>query len=152
MSENTELKIAGLEKLLKALKGKPPVARIGILGKSARSDGKANNAVIGAAHEFGTSRLPQRSFLRIPISDNLSKALESSGAFDKDALKDVLKLGTLTPWVKKMAIVAEGIVAEAFATGGFGKWTPSDMRNKKNHQTLVETNQLRESITSEVIE
>ncbi len=151
MSE-TELKMAGLEKLLKALKGKPAVARIGILGKSPARDGGKSNAQIGAMHEFGTSSLPQRSFLRIPLSDNLGAALESSGAFDKDVLKDVLKLGTLTPWVKKMAIVAEGIVAEAFESGGFGKWPPSNMAHKKNQMTLVETAQLRNSITSEVIE
>ncbi len=54
--------------------------------------------------------------------------------------------------VKKVAVVAEGIVAEAFDTGGFGQWPPSDMTHKKVHQTLVETQQLRNSITSEVKE
>lgn len=150
MSDVT-LDIKNLEQLLKALKGKIPIARVGILGdKNPRTGGGAGNATIGAAHEFGTSTLPERSFLRVPISDQLSKRLESSGAFDKDVLAEVIKLGNITPWLKKVAVLAEGIVADAFDSGGFGKWPPSDMRRKQNQQTLIETQQLRNSITSEV--
>lgn len=153
---DVEFKIDGLEKILKALKGKPPIARVGILGKSAaREGGGINNATIGAAHEFGTSNLPIRSFLRVPIADNLQKQLEKSGAFKEDALKDVLKQKTLKPWVDKMAIVAEGIVTDAFDTGGFGKWpalNPATMERKKVKMILVESQQLRDSITSEVKE
>jgi phage gpG-like protein len=145
------LKMDGLEKLLKALKDKAPTIRVGILGNSnARSTKGPNNATIGAYHEFGTTKMPQRSFLRIPISDNLQKEMESSGALDKDVLRAVMASGSLVPWAKKVAVLAEGIVAEAFATGGFGKWKPSNMSYKANHQTLVETQQLRNSITSEV--
>jgi hypothetical protein len=148
------LKIDGLQRILKAIKGKPPVARVGILGNhAAREDNKGpNNATIGAWHEFGTADLPVRSFLRVPISDNLQSQLEKSGAFTPDALAKVVKQKSLRPWVEKMAVLAEGIVADAFDTGGFGKWKPSDMRYKKVKQTLVETQQLRNSITSEVKE
>lgn len=149
---DVELNTKNLEKLLKALKGKLPTARVGILGDSGRSGGKATNAEIGAHHEFGTTKLPQRSFLRIPIQDNLDKVLKASGAFDKDVVRQIITQGSVVPFLKKVAIVAEGIVADAFATGGFGKWKPSDMRRKTNAQTLVETAQLRNSITSEVKE
>lgn len=153
MSEGPELETKGLDQLLKLLKAKPPVARVGILGeKAAWSSGGLSNAAIGAAHEFGTSKLPQRSFLRIPISDNLQKAMEEAGAFDENTAKEVLAAGTVVPWLKKIAIIAEGIVADAFSTGGFGKWKPSDMRRKENAQTLVESQQLRSSIASEVKE
>lgn len=157
MSETVELKMDGLEKLIKALKKKPPLARVGILGgKATRGAGLSksavNNAEVGAFHEFGTSKLPQRSFLRIPISDNLDKRLQSSGALDKNVLQEVIASGTVIPWLKKVAVIAEGIVADAFDSGGFGKWQPSDMSRKDNHQTLVETTQLRNSITSEVKE
>jgi phage gpG-like protein len=166
-----KLETKGLDQLLKALKAKPPVARVGILGEKAnRTEGKTTltfdevrslskprkggnvptNAEIGAAHEFGTSRLPARSFLRVPLADRLQKEMESSGALDKAVLAEVIRSGSVVPWLKKVAVLAEGIVADAFATGGFGKWKPSDMRYKKVHQTLVETNQLREAITSEV--
>ncbi len=151
----TELNMAGLEKLLKALKAKPPRARIGILGAGARTDPEskgATNAEIGTFHEFGTSKLPVRSFLRMPIITQMQKEMEKSGAFDKDTANEVVKSGTVIPWVKKMAILAEGIVADAFDTGGFGTWVPSNMRFKTVHQTLIETQQLRNSVTSEVTE
>lgn len=153
MSEDaTTIEIKGLEQLLKALKGKQPTARVGILGdKTQRSDKSGQtNADIGAKHEFGTSGMPQRSFLRVPIEEHLNERLESSGAMDPDVLKQVIAQGSIVPWLKKVAVVAEGIVAEAFDSGGFGKWKPSNMANKKNKQTLVETQQLRNSITSEV--
>lgn len=144
------LKLDGLDKLLKALKAKPPVARIGILGESSREGGGPTNADIGAIHEFGGAKTPMRSFLRMPLTEELPAALEASGAFDEETLKQVIKTGTVVPWVQKVMIVAEGVVGEAFATGGFGKWPPSNMAGKKNAQTLVETGQLRDSITSEV--
>lgn len=149
-----EINTKGLDKIIRALKGKLPEARVGILGnKAARpSGGPQNNAEVGAQHEFGDSHLPVRSFLRMPIMDNLQKYLERSNAFDKDTLKKVVNSGSITEWMKKIAVVSESIISDAFATGGFGKWRPSNMENKKNKQTLVETQQLRNSITSEVRE
>lgn len=149
---DVELNIKGLDKLLKALKGKQPKLRVGILGDVGRAGPGPSNATIGAAHEFGTSSLPVRSFLRLPISTMLGKELESSGALDKSSVDAVIKAGSVVPWLTKIGIVAEGIVSDAFDSGGFGTWVPSDMRYKTNHQTLVETHQLRDSITSDVQE
>jgi phage gpG-like protein len=153
------LNIKGLDQLVKALKVKAPVARVGILGdKTVRSSeenqGSLTNAEVGAAHEFGTSTVPKRSFLRDPIKEHLDTEMERSGAFDKQVLVDVLKQGSVVPWVKKIASLAEGIVLEAFSTGGFGKWTAWKTPNYTNNtgQLLVDTKQLRDSITSEVKE
>lgn len=152
-----EYKDMGLNNLIKALKDKFPTARVGVLGgKNIRTSDEnqpPTNAEVGAAHEFGVpGRLPVRSFLRVPITENMQEYLERAGAFKKEALQKVIQEGTLVPYVKKIAAVAETIVADAFDTGGFGKWKPSDMKNKKTKQTLVETQQLRNSITSEVKE
>lgn len=148
----TEVNVKPLEKLLKALKAKPVFGRIGILGKDQRQGEEVTNAEVGAFHEFGTSQLPVRSFLRIPITERLNKELVKAGGVDEDTMKEVVRTGTVVPWIKKILIVAEGIVIDAFDTGGFGKWPPSNMANKTNHQTLVETAQLRNSITTEVKE
>lgn len=158
MSDDSEttLETPGLDRLIKAMKLAPPVARVGILGsKSARKNEAGsgpNNAEVGAAHEFGTTKIPQRSFLRVPISDHLAKVMERTGALDQEVLADVIRSGTIIPWVQKIAKLAEGIVIEAFDNSGYGKWVPSIMRYKAVKQTLVETTQLRESITSEVKE
>lgn len=144
--------LSGLDNLIKALKDSKPVGRIGILGDGAAREGEVSNAEIGLAHEFGTERLPMRSFLRMPLSTELYKRLAVKGAFDKQAKKDILKQGSIVPWLKKVMITAEAIVLEAFSTTGFGMWKPSNMKYKQNKQTLVETQQLRDSITSEVVE
>lgn len=145
---NTE----GIDQLLKSLKHQPKI-RVGILGSKDHRDGKnPSNATIGAAHEFGSTKLPQRSFLRVPLADKLNSYLQKAGILDRNAINDAVKSGSMSLFFKKIAIIAETVVLDAFDTGGFGKWKPSNMKNKKNQQTLVETTQLRNSITSEVIE
>ena len=149
--------VAGLDKLLKALKAKPPVARVGILGgdENRKETGNApGNAEVGAVHEYGAPArgIPPRSFLRIPISDNLQKYMDTSGVLSKDKMDEVLKVGSVVPWLKEVAGIAERIVVEAFATSGFGKWAAWKDPNYTNNANmiLVDTTQLRESITSEV--
>jgi hypothetical protein len=148
---DVELNDKNLQRLLKAFKNVPQ-ARVGILGaKDHRSQGDApSNATIGAGHEYGTENLPQRSFLRMPISTKLQPELAKNGAFTRGAIKRVIAEGTMVPFMEKVAATAETCVQDAFSTGGFGLWPKSDMTHKTNHETLVETQQLRNAITSEV--
>jgi phage gpG-like protein len=158
--EDFTLNVRGLEQLAKALKVKPPVARVGILGdKTVREPAEGEkksltNAEVGAAHEFGTTTIEKRSFLLTPIKDRLDSEMEKAGAFRPDVLLRVLKQGSVVPWLEKVASLAEGIVLDAFATGGFGKWKAWKNPNYTNNagQILVDTKQLRDSITSEVKE
>lgn len=178
MSDDTvTMKTAGLDNLIKALSENASKVRLGILGSHAQRmanvqtdsitgesfhDGEistANNAEIGLKHEFGgpstlpngkVINLPQRSFLRVPLIQQYQKYLDASGAFDRATLMSVLKKGTFEKWLSKLGMVGEQVVLEAFDTGGFGEWKESNMSFKTNHQTLVETQQLRNSITSEV--
>jgi hypothetical protein len=150
--EADSLKLDGLDKLLKALGDNQPVLRVGLLGDgTTRSDGdgetQLSNADIGAIHEFGSAG---RSFLRMPLIDQLTKRMESEGAVSKKELATTIATGSIATWLNKIGALAKGIILDAFDSGGFGKWKPSDMRYKKNHQTLVETQQLRDSITWDV--
>lgn len=149
-----EFKDKGLKDIIRALGESSPTAKVGILGsgKAARTKGDSwvSNAEIGIKHEFGDETVPMRSFLRMPISKKLQKYLDDSKFFGSDSIKLIVTEKNLLSWVKKIAVLAEAIVSDAFDTGGFGEWKPSNMKNKKNQQTLVETQQLRNSITSEV--
>ncbi len=146
-----ELKDKGLKKLIKAFSEGIPSGRIGILGAAGKREGEGpSNAEIGAAHEYGTTTNPVRSFLREPINDHLDGKLKSSGAFSADTIKEVIATGNIRPYVEKICIVALAVVKEGFATNGYGKWKPSNMLHKTNKQTLVETTQLRDSITWDV--
>lgn len=141
-----------LLQLLKALKDSAPVARVGVLGGKDLRKNSDSNATIGRKHEFGEDGMKQRSFLRMPLIDQMQNALDKTNAFTEEVAKDVIKKGSFVEWVRKLGMVGEEVIAEAFRTTGFGKWTPSNMAFKKVHQTLVETQQLRDSITSEVKE
>ncbi len=139
-----------LDSLIKAFKNIPKV-RVGVLGdKNSRGGGDKTNADIGVIHEFGNDGMPVRSFLRMPISDHLEEYLENSGDFDPDALKKVIAEQSLHEYMARIGRIAETVVAEAFASGGFGQWKPSNMEYKKVQQTLVESQKLRDSISSEV--
>jgi len=151
MGKTIEFNCEPLKHLIAALKN-PPKVRVGVLGTGARSgDSGQSNAEVGARHEFGAEGMPIRSFLRMPLTEKLQQSLDQSKAFDDETLKEVAASGKLNPWMEKIGLIAEQIIAQAFRTGGFGKWKPSDMKRKKVHQTLVETQQLRNSIVSKVV-
>jgi phage gpG-like protein len=153
------LDTSGLDQLEKAFRdqmNRPMKIRIGIMGDhSARSGGGRTNAEIGASHEFGAParNLPARSFLRVPLMDNLHKEIEKAGLFTKAAQNEVVKTGTVKPWLAKVQAVAQGIVKGAFTTGGYGKWKSWKGSYKSlTGEILVNTTQLRDSITSEIVE
>jgi len=151
LSEEIVLEDRRLKQLIKAF-DEAPTIKVGILGgKNARVGDFQTNAEIGALHEFGGAKMPKRSFLRVPLTEHLNKRLEQAGMFDQAALDRVIKDGSIFAWMKKISVAALDVVLEAFATGGYGKWKASDMRRKKVQQTLVETQQLRNSITEEVV-
>lgn len=145
MSDDVELKIDGLEKFIKALNVRPPVIKVGILAGG-------RNAEIGTIHEFGTSSIPQRSFLIVPLLDNLNKYLEKDGLFTKDALKEVIAEKSLLPWSNLVGISAVNVVLDAFETAGFGKWAKWKNPNYTNNTGMIlqDTVQLRNSISYEV--
>lgn len=152
----SEFSTKKLDQLIAALKTNP-TAKVGIFGsKNSRTNPDNTNADIGLKHEFGdptgSPPLPVRSFLRMPIALKMQNYLDASDTFTEATVKEVVAKSSLTPWIKKLGILGEAIVLEAFHTGGFGQWKPSNMTYKKVHQTLVETHQLRDSIASEVSE
>lgn len=141
--------IKGLDQLLKNVSTKL-VAKVGIFGGSREEGESATNADIGAIHEFGSfsKDLPRRSFLKDPITlkrkELLKKAKELITAnIDKDGGdKKIFEL---------LGIFGESIVQEAFESGGFGTWDPISKKtiNKKgSSQILIDSSQLRKSITS----
>lgn len=148
--------IRGLNQLIKALKVAPPTIRIGVLGSSARtSNGSGKNptnAEVGAVHEFGAPArgIPQRSFLRMPLADNLGKQMEASGLLGKEALAHVVSTGNVMPWIQATALVAEAVVEDAFEQEGPG-WAPwAEGYSNEGGSILTDSGQLRRSISTEI--
>ncbi len=112
-----------------------------------------DEATVGMAHEFGTSTIPQRSFLRMPLTMFLEKRLAARSDFNDDAMKEVIKTQKFGPWLKKIAQTSLEVIDESFSTGGWGSWVPDKPSDhKKTDQILVETGKLRGSIKTEIVE
>ncbi len=159
MADDVELNMKPLEQILKALKSNKVTAKVGILGShdSRSGPGINSNATIGAIHEFGSSKVPQRSFLQMPLTDHLPKKLNNSNLFSDAQVNEIIKTADIKPWVEKIAIMGVATVMEAFDTRGFGTWPDNadstkaaKMRKWNASQVLVETQQLRDSINYEV--
>ena len=147
-----------LNKLLRNMK-KNAYVKVGILSSNdARSEETKGNAYIGAVHEFGLKNsegktaIPKRSFLKMPLQDDFDNALGKKGDV-KELAKDLVK--DPRQFFDKLGNIAVGVITEAFDRGGSTKtaWAslnPEYAKTKKVQQILVETQQLRESITYEV--
>lgn len=151
-----ELNTKIADSLCKALEHNKSFVKLGILNqKNTRKEGNGN-ADIGKKHEFGEfdphikKKLPVRSFLRMPMTMEFPKKIAQAGNKLQKAFKESILAGNMTPLLQKLAVLGQATIIEAFQTGGFGRWKKSNMKLKTNHQTLVETTQLRESIDWEI--
>lgn len=133
------------------------VVRVGIMGEkvSRRPEPGTQtptNAEVGALHEFGSpGRVPQRSFLRMPLRMK-SKAILAQMAIGGEKL---LRDGKMKLLLKNLGLACENAVDDAFASGGFGKWAalkPMTVKRKGSSAILIDTRQLRASIASKVVE
>lgn len=152
MTEKTiNLNLDGLKNIT-AMFRKFPKIQVGIQNSS-RSGGGIDNPTLGAIHEFGTSKIPARSFLRGPLTQQLPKALKKAKLLSKDELRGVIREKNGVKIAQNIANIAVDVVHQAFDTDGFGQWasdTPSTMAHKHGNHILVETSQLRDSIVGVV--
>jgi hypothetical protein len=143
---------------------------------SRHGDASLNNPTLGLIHEFGTKQvvestpsgetgpgavatfehvthhaIPARSFLRMPLMTRLQTRIDEIGRGVWRAI--VLKRGML-PALATLGTVARNLVDAAFASGGFGQWapnTPATIRRKGSSAPLIDSAQLRKSVTYQVV-
>lgn len=134
-----------------------------------------NNPTLGLIHEFGTkgevvtvasgetgphaqkdiqirtrAPIPARSFLRMPLTLELPREIEKIGR--AVWRKIILKKGIVAA-LGDLGTTARNVVDKAFETGGFGQWAPNSpvtIRRKGSSKPLIDTAQLRKSVTYEV--
>ncbi len=141
-----------LHKFVKGMNDKHRV-RVGIFGgKNGRQKGAETNASLGAIHEFGSisGGIPARSFLRMPIHNKKTEILKDASVGAGALLAQGNSLGVL----KRLGIACENAVQMAFESRGFGTWKAdalATVRRKRSSAPLIDTGQLRRSITSKVV-
>ena len=123
---------------------------IGRPSKTLGSD--LTNAEIGAIHEFGqiSRKIPQRSFLWMPLKLYLQDEINKKAS----VLNRLISVADILKMYETLGIVAENVVQGAFQSGGYGNWqalSPITISRKGSDKILVDTAQLRRSITSRVI-
>lgn len=140
--------------------------RVGIMGsKASAQHGQDNitNVEIGTFHEFGTSKMPQRSFLFKPLQEKLQFTDPEMAQLRKAVFKQFFLKNTPLKFFQDLGAKALEVVEDAFNTNGFGEWKPLTVRTenqfsktrkrkiKKNgYQILTDTGKLRRSITFKV--
>lgn len=145
--------MSSLDAFVKAISS-DMVVKVGIMGrKNGRKDAEGlTNADVGFIHEFGTSKIPKRSFLRMPIfqhSEDILAMVKKAGALKK------LKAGLIIQVLADLGIACENVILRAFDSAGWGSWapnTPATIRRKGSSAPLIDTGQLRRSISSAVVQ
>lgn len=164
------MKLDGLENIIGSLTDKKDV-RVGIFGnkenrkepgpkfntkahtrRMTKKTSGLTNADLGAIHEFGSKArgIPARSFLRMPIQHEANNIVKE---ISRDSVK-LLAEGKINELLTRLGIIAENAVQLAFTTRGFNQWTAdlmSTIGHKKSGMPLIDTGQLRRSITSKVV-
>jgi phage gpG-like protein len=119
--------------------------KVGIQGAKAveRREGGITMAELGAVHEFGNDRIPQRPFLR-PIVNEKKHA--------KAITKTYKKIKTLEGSTIDQALGAAGekavnIAQRRIAQGIDPANAPSTIARKGSSKPLIDTGRLRQSIT-----
>lgn len=104
------------------------------------------NADIGLVHEVGSlsKNIRRRSFLEMPLT---LKMPDYSKKFGEELMK-AIDAGNLKPAFIRLGIKGEQVVQLAFASKGFGQWYQNP---KTGRGSLIDTAQLRRSITSDVV-
>lgn len=132
-------------------------AQVGLFAeKSMRSDGETNPQ-IGAYHEqpkdmeFGSiaRKLPQRSFLRMPLMTQLTPQRLNKIPWYRLLLRDGPK-----KLLTRFGLMGEEVVQEAFSTGGYGNWkelSQSTINRKGTTAILIDKAEMRKAVDSRVV-
>jgi phage gpG-like protein len=125
----------------------PGTVDVGIIDAGEHPSGDITVAGIGFVHEFGTAIIPERSFIRSTIQDKKKELIE----FQRKLLKNII--------AGKMEVnQALGLIGEFMADAITQKIVaiqtppnePATIARKGSSNPLVDTGQLKNSITYEV--
>lgn len=165
MADLIKFDISGLLKFTRLLEKGLPSVKVGITGNKATvvrkepgSKKGITNAEIGFIQEFGRmtgkNKIPPRSFIVMPLRTRLNPYLKRKLKMTQKAFDKAVKSGKAEELAAKVGLIAETVIQDAFATSGWGKWEanrPSTVKRKGSDKPLIDTGELRRSISSEVI-
>ena len=136
--------LAGMRKRVLALG--LGLVHVGVPAGAKESETGESLAVIAATHEFGSPArgIPERSFLRASVRVNRKRYVKlaengakkvAAGSMDARKVYNLIGAG------------AAGDVQEYMREGNFAPLKPATIARKKSSKPLIDTGQLRQSIT-----
>lgn len=135
--------LRGMVSRIRTMRGR---VEVGVPDGPTERDG-TSIATIAAAHVFGTSRIPQRDFLRPAIEKNLP-------SFQSLTATNLVRVATgqmnLETALGQLGAAAAGAVQAEIVSGSFAPLAPATVRRKKSSKPLIDSGNMRQSITFRV--
>lgn len=147
MSSNNLKKIKVFSENLKYLKSRSAYAGVFNNEKGNQTYEEDETVLsVGKKHEFGYGKIPQRSFIRMPMQEKKSILFKyaSSQVKNVDEGKD-----SIHNVLDNIALKMKDIIIGAFQTGGYNKWqklSKVTIDLKGNDKILIDTSKLKDSI------
>ena len=144
------MNLRDLREMAEAIKQMNGRVEVGVPA-SASGDKGVSLALIAAVHEFGSldGRIPQRSFLRPAIEKNLE-------AFKRITFDSLVKVAEgrmpLSTAFGRLGQAAVSAVKTEMTTGSYVPLKPATIKRKGSSRPLIDTGNLRQSITYVVTE
>ncbi len=142
ISAKIKIDSSKLQGLIKQFSGKSPVGKVGVLDDApARINAtgeEIDNATLGYIHEFGEEGQEERSWLRASLMGHFPNTVKLPN--------DVTPLVIVTEMSKNGYEAIMG----AFDSEGYGAWPQSLGAMTEGRLTLVDTEQLRDSVSYRV--
>lgn len=152
MANTVKVRDRGLRDLKKRLKKSgQSFVKVGIFGEEAdatHAGTKRSNVEIAGFHEFGTGTIPQRSFLRATVDAEEGKIKKLQRTISRNMLKRRI---TEKKGLGLIGTFVTGEIQKRIRGGIDPKLKPATIRRKGSSKQLIDTGQLVQSITWEVV-
>ena len=148
-----EKRLATLKNVSKQLNiAKKSYVKVGLPAQKSSSKVYENGDTvigIGIKMEYGTSKIPRRSWLRHSLNANNQ---EINNHLKKGFTKILQGKSTSIKEITIFGIYARNIVVKAFSTNGYNSWVPlseATIKDKNSNVALTRTGLLKQSIAWE---
>lgn len=148
MSFKREKINGGIDGLRKRVKN-PGFVKVGIIDAGKHTDSNLTVATVGFYNEFGTSTIPERSFMRSTTKEKKKEIISLQKKLLKKIQAGEMKteqaLGLLGSFVS-------GLISKKIVDIKKPENSPATIKKKKSSNPLIDTGQLKNSITWKVEE
>lgn len=149
VKKEIKLDINGITQLRKGAK-EPYKVKVGVIngGDWKASDENITVAGYGYINEMGSvkSNIPQRSFIRSPLSLHLKENIKK---YKQKYIDLIFKKRKIKEAYELLGVNCKNIILQAFSDANGGAWAPNSpltIKRKGSSRPLIDTGRLRKSI------